>query len=277
MSISRLVVAAGLLAAVLPGADTLRIMTMNVRYPAEGDGPNVWEKRRDLMVETIRKYRPDVIGTQELFQHQGDYLVAQLPEYVWFGLSRRGDHTDEHMGVFFLRDRFELTGSGNYWLSETPEKPGSSSWNMSLPRMVTWGEFRDRLSQRRFRFVNTHFPHRKEDEGARTKCAELIAARLKELPENTTVILTGDFNTGIDSETHRILTGVLVDAWKAVKRPEGPVGTFHGFTGKPGEARIDWILFRGPLEPASVETITMSRDGRYPSDHFPVLAAFNWR
>src|SRR3954452_15385098 len=81
------------------GADSLRVMTFNVRYPAKGDGPNVWEARRDLLVDTVRKNAPDLMGTQELFYEQGQYIVEKLPEYAWFGVSRRGNHEDEHMGV----------------------------------------------------------------------------------------------------------------------------------------------------------------------------------
>src|SRR5690349_14206108 len=122
-------------------AESLRIMTFNVRYPAKGDGPNVWENRRDLMVSTIKEKNPDVFGTQELFYEQGQYIVEKAPEYKWFGVSRRGDKTDEHMGVFYKPAVLNLVESGNYWLSENPEQPGSMSWNVSLPRMVTWGLF----------------------------------------------------------------------------------------------------------------------------------------
>src|SRR5512141_173111 len=82
-------------------AESLRIMTFNVRYPAKGDGPNVWEARRDLLVATIREKNPDVFGTQELFHEQGQYIVEKAPEYQWFGVSRRGNQTDEHMGVLY--------------------------------------------------------------------------------------------------------------------------------------------------------------------------------
>jgi endonuclease/exonuclease/phosphatase family metal-dependent hydrolase len=252
-------------------AETLRVMTFNVRYPAKSDGPNIWEERRDLLVDTIKKHHPDVIGTQELFQLQGDYIVAKAPQYAWFGIGRRGDHTDEHMGVFYLKDRLELLDSGNFWLSETPEQPGSSAWDMSLPRMVTWGDFRDRKSGATFRFYNTHFPHRREDEEARTKCARVIADRIQ-ADAKQNVILTGDFNTGLGSEAHKLLTAGLKDPWG----PEatGPAGTFHGFKGTPRAGRIDWILFRGGFIPRSVQTLDDHVDGRYPSDHFPVLAVF---
>lgn len=266
-----------LLLSALQAAEPLRVMTFNVRYPSPEDGRNLWNLRRDLLVSTIRDQKPDLIGAQELFKIQGDYIVKALPEYEWFGVSRRGNHEDEHMGVFYRKSRLELLQSGSFWLSETPEKPGSSSWNMSLPRMVTWGEFRDQESGRRFYLYNTHFPHRKEDETARTHCARVIAERLHTLPADATVILTGDFNTGMSSEAHRVLTQSLTDVWQATPNHPGPTGTFHNFTGKPAEERIDWILYRGVVTPSSIETITTNDGGRYPSDHFPVVAAFGWK
>lgn len=262
----------------LQAAQTLRVMTFNVRLPLKSDGLDYWDNRRDLLVETIRRYSPDVIGTQELFYVQGQYIVEKLPEYEWFGLSRRGNQEDEHMGVFYRKDRLRVAESGNYWLSETPDVPGSMSWGINFPRMVTWAVFEDLRTKRRFYFANTHFPHRDIDEQARVNCASILAGRLRARPPDEVLIVAGDFNTDVASQSHKILTQVgLRDAWEAAARREGPRGTFHAFKGVPGQARIDWILFRGPLEPVLVETITHNRDGRYPSDHFPVLAVFEWR
>ncbi|WP_331710281.1 endonuclease/exonuclease/phosphatase family protein, partial [Sphingomonas sp. CCH9-H8] len=75
----------------------LRVMSFNVRLPLESDGANRWEARRDLFVATIRRSDPDIIGTQELWKIQGDYVVERLPQFSWFGIDRRGGRGDEHM------------------------------------------------------------------------------------------------------------------------------------------------------------------------------------
>ena len=257
-------------------AQTLRVMSFNVRYPAKGDGPNLWEVRKDLLIDTVRQSAPDIMGTQELFYEQGQYIVEKLPELAWFGLSRRGNKEDEHMGVFYRKETLELLNSGNFWLSTTPEVPGSMSWDVTLPRMVTWGEFRHRKTNRRFYFYNTHFAHRREDAAARTESAKVLAERLQKLPAQAEVILTGDFNTDASTEPYKVLTAILPDALEHTAQRKGPTDTFHGFTGKPRAGRIDWILYRGSLKPVSVETITYNVENRYPSDHFPVLALFDW-
>jgi endonuclease/exonuclease/phosphatase family metal-dependent hydrolase len=256
-------------------SNTLRVMTFNVRYPSQQDGPNLWESRRDLLVETIRRARPDVMGTQELFHIQGQYIADNLPELDWFGLSRQGNHEDEHMGVFYRKERLRPVDKGDFWLSEAPERPGSMSWGITLPRMVTWAIFEDRRNGRRFRFFNTHFPHRGVDTVARAECAKVLARRLQAVPREEPIVVTGDFNTGAGSDPHTILTRLLQDVWATASRRAGPDATFHGFTGKPRPGRIDWILQRG-FRTAGVETITDSSGGRYPSDHFPVMAEFLW-
>jgi endonuclease/exonuclease/phosphatase family metal-dependent hydrolase len=254
-------------------AADLRVMTFNVRYPNPGDGADLWDKRKDFLVETIRKHKPDVMGTQELFYMQGEYIAQQMPEFAWFGLSRRGNKEDEHMGVFYRKDRLKPVESGNFWLSETPEVAGSSAWGMSLPRMVTWAVFEDLKTKKRFTYFNTHFAHRgKVDEEARRQAALIIAKRM---PKDGAFVLTGDFNAAAgDSSAYSALVPPLTDSWIVAKKKAGPEGTFHGFKGTPGKTRIDWILFRGPWKVKSAETLTDAREGRYPSDHFPVLAVF---
>lgn len=253
-------------------AQPLRVMTFNVRLLTDSDGANRWEARRALVAKVIAHENPDLIGTQELFQRQGDELVAQLPQYAWFGQGRRGGSGDEHMGVFYRKDRLRVLTTGDFWLSDTPETVGSISWGNLYPRMVTWARFQCIADGTTFVLYNTHLPYREEDEPARERGAALILARLRQLSADEPIILTGDFNTTPDSPTHSLLTTALTDAWTAAPRRLGPPDTFHNFTGK-ADQRIDWILFRG-LQAKSAKTVTTHRRGRYPSDHFPVVVDF---
>ncbi len=250
---------------------SLRVMSYNVRYPSKGDGPDLWDLRKDLFIESIRKAKPDLIGTQELFKLQGDYLVEKLPEFAWFGTSRRGNSEDEHMGVFYRKSALRLKEQGQFWLSETPSEPGSQSWGMSLPRMVTWGLFEKNGKQ--FYLLNTHYAHRRQDEEARLKAAAVIVGKIKELRPGIPVMVTGDFNAPAGGAVHQaMLAAGLRDSRAIAGKKLGPEGTFHGFKGKAGEARIDWILVSPQWKVKLNETITFEEGGRYPSDHFPVLA-----
>nr|WP_310096354.1 endonuclease/exonuclease/phosphatase family protein [Pseudoxanthomonas sacheonensis] len=255
-------------------AQSLRVMTFNVRLPVESDGPNRWEARSALMAETVKREHPDLIGTQELFKQQGDDLVARLPQYAWFGRGRRGSGDgDEHMGVFYRKDRLRVLATGDFWLSDTPEVVGSITWGNLYPRMVTWARFQRIADGATFVLYNTHLPYREEDEPVRTRGAALILERLRQLPADEPILLIGDFNTVPDSRAHALLTAALTDAWQAAPRHQGPPATFHNFTGK-ADLRIDWILFRG-LQAKSARTVTTHRRGRYPSDHFPVVVDFD--
>jgi endonuclease/exonuclease/phosphatase family metal-dependent hydrolase len=254
-------------------AQPLRVVTFNVRLPLASDGANAWDNRRDIFVETVRRMDPDLMGTQELWNSQGQYIVEKVPQYKWFGISRRGNQQDEHMGVFYKPGKLTLLDSGNFWLSETPETPGSSSWNIDYPRMVTWGLFEIAANKKRFYYYNTHFPHRAQDQAARIECAKIIAARIKSLPEGAPFILTGDFNTQLGDEVHKVLTPYLTDAWQQSPKRSGPEATMSQWTGSTTGPRIDWILYRGKFTVDEVETVTYNQDGRYPSDHYPVFVS----
>ncbi|HEY9132732.1 MAG TPA: endonuclease/exonuclease/phosphatase family protein [Dyella sp.] len=271
--LSRIALAIVIAAIALPAAAAeLKVMTFNVRTMAAQDGPNAWDKRRDLFAATIRQLHPDVIGTQELYKQQGDDTVQRLPEYTWFGRDRFGGHADEHMGIFYRKDRLKLIESGDFWLSDTPDKVASITWGNVFPRMVNWALFERLADHKRFYLLDTHFPYRDQDEDARSRGAKEMAAWIAKLPAGIPVIVTGDFNTGPQSQAHATLTATLKDAWDSAPKRKGPGKTFHDFTGNPTE-RIDWILYRG-VRPTRAQTVTTSKDGRYPSDHFPVEADF---
>lgn len=256
---------------------TLRVMTFNIRYASPNDGVNVWPHRRDLAARVIADRRPALIGTQELLLSQAHDLADRLPGYAWFGRGRNGNEHDvkgnEHMGVFYDTARLKVLESGDFWLSETPDVPGSRNFDQSLPRMVTWGRFEDRNSGRRFYYFNTHFPYRKDAEATRERCADFILDRMQQLPQDEPFILTGDFNTTPNRASHADLTVMLDDAWSTAKVRVGPKNTFHNFGRFSPGVRVDWILSRG-LTTARVETVTEHDGALYPSDHYPVVADF---
>jgi len=248
----------------------LRVMSFNVRTPVDQIPGRRWEDRRAAMVSVISQAHPDVIGTQELTQVQADYLRAELPGYRWFGRGRRGGDDDEHMGVFYDDKALALIESGDFWLSSTPEVPGSMGWGDPFPRMVSWGLFERRADRRRFYLFNTHLPYRAEDEPARVRSAELLLTRIRALPADVPVVVTGDFNSEPGSETWRTLTKELHDARAQASHVEGPRLTFQDFGGS-DRRQLDGILVRG-FHAERFRTIDARPQGRYPSDHYPVLA-----
>lgn len=252
----------------------LRVATFNIRLPLASDGPNAWENRRDIVVQVIERSGADLIGTQELYAEQADYIVERLPHYRWFGRDRRGGHDDEHMGIFYDTRRLRLVLSDDFWLSDTPEVPGSISWGHPYPRMATWGLFETVEGGRRFYLFDTHLPYRAKDEEARLKAIRLVNTRIAEITGALPAVLTGDFNTTPDSRVHAVATATLADAWETAASRGGPANTFHGFTGR-ADRRIDWILLKG-FRATAARTLVEPVASRQASDHFPVVAELAW-
>lgn len=250
-------------------------MTFNLRFGTANDGPNHWDLRKDLVVETIQESAPDIIGTQECLAFQADYIVSKLPEYDWVGLGREVDGTGEMTAVLYRRKALLPIEVSHHWLSETPQTPGSKSWDSSLPRIATRIRFVHGPTQRHFVFYNTHFDHRGAQ--ARLEGAKLLArmAQKEQLP----VVLTGDFNAiGGDSDPWKALTEeAFRDAWIVADATEGSANTWNGFKVDPerDDRRIDWILVSDGVETKHCRTLDDQRAGRFPSDHHPVLARLN--
>lgn len=257
-----------------PAAGTLTVTTYNLRY-ASSTPPNAWPERRPLMTEQIRQLSPDVMGTQEGLYPQIKNLAADFPEYDWIGQGRQGGSHDEFGAIFYRKSRLEPLAFDYFWLSDTPDVIGSSTWSNACCRMVTWVQFRDRVTGNEFYVFNTHFDH--QSELAREKSAELVRERISTLKTRFPVLLIGDFNaTAGKSKTYDILTagGFLTDAWLAAPKRQGEnLDTFNNFRPpqKNGE-RIDWIFTRGKVTVTSAEISTYSHNGQFPSDHFPVTA-----
>jgi len=269
----------------------LKAMSFNLRYGTAKDGENSWEYRKGIMIDMLKEYHPDIIGTQEGLKFQLEYITSEIPEYKFFGVSRRGTDEDEFSAIIYDTQKLNILDGGNFWISETPDVPGSQSWGSSLPRMVTWASFETKEGSK-FYHYNTHFDHRSEE--ARSRGALLIwrKAKLHESP----VILTGDFNTTNGGAIWNFLTGKtecegekadFIDAWDVASSRRSDVKlTCHGFRGKDAEKRweertghsltgqrmIDWILFRGRLDVGYGEIVSYNKGGKYPSDHYPIYA-----
>jgi len=255
------------------------VMTFNLKYAAHRAHP--WEERRDVMVEFLREYRPLFMGTQEGLQDQLDYLRENLRGYAYTGISRHGGTEGEHSAVFYDTRRARMVRGDTFWLSQTPDVPGSMSWGLRYPRTATWGEFRVQDYPRSVYMFNTHLSF---EEPARTEQARVLLEWMKSIvPVDSEALLTGDFNIPGDTHIWKMFIGAgLRDAWRISAYSDGPDFTIHDWQGPEAEAednRIDWILYRPPAAirqvhvPRLTQVVTWHRDGTWPSDHFPVILA----
>lgn len=260
----------------------VRIMSFNIRYGTANDGENHWDKRKEFLIETIKAFAPDLLGTQETLGFQRDYLAAQLSGYEVLGVGRDdGKEKGEMTALYFKRDRFEKLDGGHFWLSETPDIAGSKSWDAALTRMVTWVKLRDRLQPKAkpIMYFNTHFDHRGEQ--ARTESAKLLRRRIAEARKTCRVIVTGDFNAGDNSDPYRAFfdksenaAAPVADVFRVVNPTRSAnEGTFSGFKVEATTGpRIDWIGVSPEWQVVKAMIDRTAREGHTPSDHFPMVA-----
>jgi endonuclease/exonuclease/phosphatase family metal-dependent hydrolase len=254
---------------------TLRLMTYNIRLDLASDGANAWPNRRAWVASQVMWLRPDLFGMQEVTPTQTGDLKADLAGYRFISGGRDdGKSKGESSPLAFDPGKFELLDSGLFWLSPTPEVP-SKGWDAAYNRIATWARLRVRASQQVVLAINTHWDHigiiaRLESARQMVRWIQANARRCEP------VVFFGDFNSELDSPQMRLLTGEplsLRDARVAAGMAAvGPTGTFNGFkTDAPAAAAIDHFLLGKGIEVERYLVLTQIIDGRWPSDHFPVL------
>jgi endonuclease/exonuclease/phosphatase family metal-dependent hydrolase len=252
----------------------LTVMSFNIRYGTAKDGENRWEARRGFLFDVLREQDADVLGLQETLDFQIDEILAALPAYAVVGVGRDdGARKGEYAAILFRRDRFQVAASGTFWFSDTPDVVRSTGWGNRITRICTWARFIDR-DGRAFWVYNVHLDH--ESQPSREKSVALLRERIDARPfPGEPVIVAGDFNVGESNPALRTLTagGAFVDTFRVLHPDEPTVGTFTGFRyGRVDGEKIDYIFVPPGTGVLSAAIVRTARDGRYPSDHFPVVA-----
>jgi endonuclease/exonuclease/phosphatase family metal-dependent hydrolase len=257
----------------------LKLMTFNIRYRLADDGINHWNNRKSLVIDRIRAFDPDIIGMQECRDDfQAEFIKSNLQDYEFYGVRRAGgsDTALEMAPILFKRSAFQLVQKGCFWLSETPQVPGSMSWGSTFPRTATWIQFFHRESREVFVFLNTHFDY---EPSAIDSSARLLQGWISQTAVKHPIIVSGDFNADKNSFAYKQLTSGtgLLDAYKIGHPNDDEDGTFHGFGQANELSPIDWMLVSDHFEVISAETDRYQEGNLYPSDHYPVCASLTWK
>jgi endonuclease/exonuclease/phosphatase family metal-dependent hydrolase len=254
-------------------AQPIKVMTYNIRLDTPIDSVNQWPKRTYKVVALIKKYDPDILGVQEAIHHQLMDLVKSLPEYGYIGVGRDDGKTKgEYSAILYKKKRFKVIQQKTFWLSKTPDVPGSKDWDAAITRVASWGVLKDNKTKTEFLMMNTHFDHMGKD--ARTNSATLLKQKAIELGKNLPVILTGDFNCLREDPPYAAIMnpeGIqFIDAL-----PGTVVGTFCGFKVNGFECRaIDYIFHTSHWMASDYKVIDDNDGTYYPSDHLPVMTTF---
>lgn len=273
--------------------------TYNVRNANKSDSiaGNGWGQRYPYIALQVQFNGFDIFGTQEGKHYQLEDLKKAMPNYDYIGVGRDdGKQKGEFAAIFYRTDKFDLLEHGDFWLSTVTDRP-NKGWDAALPRICTWGKFRDKKNGFTFLFYNLHMDHRGVQ--ARAESAKLILKKIQELPNELPVILTGDFNVDQNNESYALLdnSGIMRDSYQIAELRYAPNGTFSGFhPDRKTESRIDHLfltkefavkkygILTDTYRSESTEKTEAEQNGNFPkevsmkkyvartpSDHFPVM------
>lgn len=281
-------------------AATLTVATYNIRNAKADKGIHGWNARRDAAIGLLAKTGADLFALQEVQPWQYDDFKKWFSDFDFVGVCREdGDRIGEAVPIGYRRERFEKVDSGTFWLSETPDLPGSRSWGTGWTRICTWAYLRDRTSGDMFALFNAHLDCKSLE--AQTNGMALVLRRIRLLvPQGTPTLITGDHNCQeCDMPAQQALAAGFRHAILESETP--PRGTWRSYTAfkrmptelsavdmlrhsaeercgadlraAGGGWRIDYIYVSDGI---SVETVRTWNDvgpnGEYPSDHYPVSA-----
>jgi endonuclease/exonuclease/phosphatase family metal-dependent hydrolase len=255
--------------------DTLQVMTYNIRNSNANDGVNKWNKRKQRLFDLIHKYNPDILGMQEVLQLQLKHLNTALNEYDHVGVGRNDGKTKgEYSPIFYKRDRYKLITYATIWLSETPDVPGSKSWDAAITRIATWAALRNKKTGDTIYVFNTHFDHKGTK--ARENSATLLINTVQKLVGKHAYVICGDFNMRDNSPAYYNLThGAVsaIDSYVEAPPADGEKNTDYGFevANKEG-ARIDYIFHSRSYKTIATQVIKDNNRIYYPSDHLAYRA-----
>ncbi|ANE53647.1 endonuclease [Flavisolibacter tropicus] len=258
-----------------------RVLTCNIRVAlpedeAKGLG---WPQRKDICIDVIKKYKPDILCLQEVLKVQAADFKKAFPAYQLIGFDgpEMDAHPEGYHGIaknpiLYDTRRYELIAAGTYWLSETPLVAGSMSWDTARARHANWVRLKEKKSQKEFRVVNLHLDH--VSEKAKVEQTKMVVVESAQYQPDFPQILTGDFNTRFQSKVFESVRG---DGWKeSYETVYGEVEagyTTHEFQGANYEkgaskGRIDFVWYRGGVKPVDAVIIKDAVNGKYPSDHY---------
>lgn len=281
--------------------NSILVASYNIRYDNPHDGVNGWANRKEHVKALIQFHDFDIFGTQEAMINQVN-AIAELQQYSFYGHGRDdGKQAGEHCAIFYKKDRFKLLESGDFWLSETPDKP-TIGWDSRVnKRICSWGRFRDLQSKKEFYFFSVHFDNL--GAVARRESGKLMVIKIKEIAKNAPVICVGDLNSTPETEQIANMETILNDAYKVtILPPYGPEGTSSGFgynpsrerrmdslavqarlrtggapnasvPGRTRSHRIDYIFVSNQIKVLNYGVLTdFYGQQSYPSDHFPICS-----
>ncbi len=263
--------------------NTVRVMSFNLRYKSDEEGSI--NNRSKLVTAVLNEYAPDSFGVQEATPKWLNILDDALGDkYDRVGMPRDffGPFS-EYSAVYYLKDKFELIDSGTFWLSETPDKKFTKSFESANYRIATWALLQDKETGKSYTHVNTHLDHVLAS--TRLSQARVLLGRVEELQKNGRVILTGDFNTDFNEDAYKEIAAVFDDTMTVAENTDSGA-TYHAYGRKDNETTLPidfifvskgesvnrYVIADHTFKPLDTEKLPDGQEVMYPSDHHAICA-----
>ena len=258
---------------ILEESSTLSSMSFNLY------GTTDIEQRRGAVGTIIMKYLPDVLGIQEGKTEWLGYLNRQFSGIyasVGTGNSENG-YTETYNNIYYNTAKFTLIEGGTFWLSDTPDVPGTKFSSSKRVRTATYAVLELKKDGSRILYVNTHLDNLSET--PRLEQLEVLLGFIDKYDYPT--VITGDFNSNMTSNVYRKITAgktftthrVLLDS-REVAAEAYKYGTYNGL--KPGGTGIlDYCFVSdGDFNVSLYRVNTELVNEVYPSDHNSVYIEY---
>ncbi len=282
-----------------PESLPLRVGSYNIRNGTIKAG-GTWNKRRHAVADTVAGQHVSVLGLQEATWNIGGYPAGQYADLAhllgksWKSTTYVGNAGPEGTRILYDSDEVTMLRQGYQKLAGSH---ANGNW-----RYVSWAEFRQESTGKRFFFANTHFLARqtKHEYNSRVSGAkQLVRIVEKYNTEKLPTIIVGDINShkfrNPQNAPYNIITdaGYIdpldnIDDWRggprgiAEKRINASMFTINLFHRKAMKGNystgvmVDQI-FVTPMRVSEWETVVkVDSSGRFigtiPSDHNMIRA-----
>ncbi len=186
-------------------SDSLTVCSFYTGHDFDKNSTDLWEERRATIESLVDSYNFDIVAMQEVNFDRFYSLKEALPDFdSVIGDGEERADIEELAPIFYNSENFLVMAKSQFWLSETPDIPGSKSWGTIYPRITTWVKLQSNNSGHIFFVFNTQFCHLNED--AQLKSSALLLQKISEIAGDAPVIVTGNFNAVINSPVELLLT-----------------------------------------------------------------------
>ncbi|MEZ0470282.1 endonuclease/exonuclease/phosphatase family protein [Luteimonas salinilitoris] len=238
---------------------TLSVVTLNIYHDRDG-----WDRRRPLVIEGLRELRPDVIGLQEVLQHEA--------------LRNQAEDIADALGYEYhfvsTAPQDEAKRYGNAILTRHPILERSERRLRPLEDSRTVAHVRIAVDGRPVDIYDTHLHHTAEGGAMRAEQLADVLAHIDENDDGTPMVLMGDFNAEVTLPELQPLTDRYLDAFGST-HPGDDVTTLNPHYFPDRHERIDHIFVQGGrFEVLEARRVLDRPDaaGTWPTDHFGIYA-----